>query len=255
MKQIKALLIDLDGTIYQNEQLIEKTLSTIKQLEKKGIQYRFITNSTTKSRKSICSYLNSLGLKVDESFIYTTLFAASNYCLNNNIKNVKMLSLANNIQSDLNGLNIVDSDPEAIIVGDLSHKFNYDLLNDIFTDLMRGAKLIALHKNRYWLKNNEIVLDLGPFISLLEFASNKKAVIVGKPNKAFFNIASQDFNIKNSYIGVIGDDIDADVKGAQDSDMMGILVKTGKYLKKEVENSNIQPDYIIDSFSHILKYI
>ena len=83
MKKIKALLIDLDGTIYQNEQLIEKTLSTIKQLEEKGIQYRFITNSTTKSRKLICSYLNSLGLKIDESSIYTTLFAASNYCLNN----------------------------------------------------------------------------------------------------------------------------------------------------------------------------
>ena len=84
MGEIKALLIDLDGTIYQNGQLIDKTLSTIKQLEDKNIQYRFITNSTTKSRKSICSYLESLGLKVNVSSIYTTLYAASNYCLNNN---------------------------------------------------------------------------------------------------------------------------------------------------------------------------
>ena len=52
MKKIKALLIDLDGTIYQNEELIKNTLSTIKELEKQKIQYRFITNSTTKSKKS-----------------------------------------------------------------------------------------------------------------------------------------------------------------------------------------------------------
>jgi len=255
MGEIKALLIDLDGTIYQNGQLIDKTLSTIKQLEDKNIQYRFITNSTTKSRKSICSYLESLGLKVNVSSIYTTLYAASNYCLNNNIKNVKMLSLANNIESDLKGLNLVDSNPQAIILGDLEHKFNYDILNNVFLDLLNGAKLIALHKNRYWLRNNKIVLDLGPFISLLEFATNKKAIIVGKPNKEFFNIASIDFNLRNSNIGVIGDDIDADVKGAQDTDMIGILVKTGKYLEKEIKNSNVKPDYIMDTFSHILNYI
>ena len=116
-------------------------------------------------------------------------------------------------------------------------------------------QLIALHKNRYWLKNNQIVLDLGPFISLLEFATNKKAIIVGKPNKEFFNIASIDFNLRHSNIGVIGDDIDADVKGAQDTDMIGILVKTGKYLEKEIRNSNVKPDYIMDTFSHILNYI
>ena len=51
MKKIKALLIDLDGTIYQNEQLIENTLSTIKELEKRKIQYRFITNSNISDSK------------------------------------------------------------------------------------------------------------------------------------------------------------------------------------------------------------
>ena len=189
MKKIKALLIDLDGTIYQNEQLIENTLSTIKELEKRKIQYRFITNSTTKSKKSICVYLNSLGLIVDESRICTTWHAASTYCFNNNISDVKILTLATNIESDLNGLNLVDSDPEAIILGDLGHKFNYEILNDIFLDLLNGSELIALHKNRYWLNNEKIVLDLGPFISLLEYASNKNAIIVGKPNKAFFKFS------------------------------------------------------------------
>ena len=255
MEKIKALLIDLDGTIYQNGQLIDNVLSTIKQLDRRKIPYRFITNSTTKSRQTICSYLGSLGLNITESSIYTTLYSASNYCLNNNISNIKLISPTDNLKCDLNGLHLVDSNPEAIILGDLSNNFNYDILNDIFLDLLSGAKLIALHKNRYCLNNNKIALDLGPFIALLEFATNKKAIIVGKPNKTLFNMASRDFNISNSNIGVIGDDVEADIKGAQDTDMMGILVKTGKYIEKEVKKSRVKPDYIIDSFSHILKYL
>ena len=255
MKKIKALLIDLDGTIYQNEELIKNTLSTIKELEKQKIQYRFITNSTTKSKKSICVYLDSLGLTVNESRICTTWHAASTYCFNNNISNVKILTLAKNIESDLNGLNLVDSNPEAIILGDLGHKFNYEILNEIFLDILNGAELIALHKNRYWLNNEKIVLDLGPFVSLLEYSANKNAIIIGKPNNEFFKIASSDFNLSNSNIAVIGDDIDADVKGAQDANMIGILVKTGKYIEEEIKKSNINPNYIIDSFSHILDYL
>ena len=37
--------------------------------------------------------------------------------------------------------------------------------------------------------------------------------------------------------------------------LIGILVKTGKYLEKEIQNSNVKPDYIMDTFSHILNYI
>ena len=107
MEKIKALLIDLDGTIYQNGQLIDNTLSTIKQLDRRKIPYRFITNSTTKSRQTICSHLGSLGLKITKSSIYTTLYSASNYCLNNNISNIKLISHTDNLKCDLNGLNLV----------------------------------------------------------------------------------------------------------------------------------------------------
>ena len=253
--KIKALLIDLDGTIYQNEKLIENTISTINELEKRKIQYRFITNSTSKSKKSICDYLNTFGLTVTESKVCTTWNTASRYCINNNIFNIKLFTLAKNIEEDLTDLNFVESNPDAIILGDLEQKFKYQILNEIFLDLLNGAELIALHKNRYWLKNEKIVLDLGPFVSLLEYASNKKAIIVGKPNKTFFSIASNDFNLNNSNIAVIGDDINADVKGAQDANMIGILVKTGKYIENEIKNNQIKPDLILDSFSDILNYL
>ena len=61
--------------------------------------------------------------------------------------------------------------------------------------------------------------------------------------------------LSSQSMAITADDIDADVKGAQDTDMIGILVKTGKYLEKEIKNSNVKPDYIMDTFSHILNYI
>ena len=255
MKKIKALLIDLDGTIYQNGKLIDNTLITIQKLNKNKVPFRFITNNTRKSRQSICLYLKKLGLIIDESYIYTTMYAAINYCKKNNLKKIKIISLTDEYKNDVSEIDIVESNPDAIILGDLSDQFNYNKLNEIFIELQQGAQLIALHKNRYWLKNNNITLDLGPFVSLLEYASNQRAIVIGKPNKNFFEIAAHDFNMAYSNIAVIGDDIESDVSGSINTGMQGVLVKTGKYIEKQLENSGIKPDYVLDSFSHITNYL
>ena len=110
-----------------------------------------------------------------------------------------------------------------------------------------GAKLIAIHKNRFWQTEGGLQMDIGGFIDALEYASGVRAMIIGKPSPDFFQAALDDMGLKASETAIIGDDIDTDVGGGQQSGLRGILVKTGKYRQAYAERSTIKPDLTIDS--------
>ena len=111
--------------------------------------------------------------------------------------------------------------------------------------------LIAMHKNRYWAAADGLTLDLGAFISALEYASNKSAAVMGKPNVNLFNLAVHSWNISKDSIYVVGDDLEGDIRGAQNAGMKSILVKTGKFRYENLENLKIVPDYIINSIADL----
>ena len=130
--------------------------------------------------------------------------------------------------------------------------FTFDLLNKIFRIIIDGAELVAMHKNRYWAPDDGLALDLGAFISVLEYASNKSAAVMGKPNANLFKLAVRSWTVSKNSAYVVGDDLDGDVLGAQNTGMKSILVKTGKFREKNMENSKIVPDYIINSIADLL---
>ena len=122
-----------------------------------------------------------------------------------------------------------------------------------FRYLIEGAELIACAKNRYFKdKDGKLSLDAGPFVVALEYASGKKAILVGKPNKEFFLKAVKSMNLSPEEVAVVGDDIETDVKGGMDVGLFGILVKTGKFKKDDLKKG-IKPDLIIDSIKDLPK--
>ena len=147
---------------------------------------------------------------------------------------------------------IDDLEPEAIILGDLYKEFSWEKLNKAFQIILEANPLIiALHKNRYCKRENKLGLDLGPFVAALEYATSKKSVLIGKPEKNFFNLAIEDIKLKNEEVLMIGDDIIADIGGAKNILLKTIQVKTGKFQKKDETNLYLQPDYRIDSISRL----
>jgi HAD superfamily hydrolase (TIGR01458 family) len=138
-----------------------------------------------------------------------------------------------------------------VIVGDAGDKITYNSMNTAFRHLMNGADMIALEKDRYWMAPGGLSLSAGPFVQALEFATGKTATVVGKPSKTFFELALCDMNLRADQVAMIGDDILADIGGAQTLGMQGILVRTGKYRKDAVDNAVIKPGFIIDSLAQL----
>ena len=150
-------------------------------------------------------------------------------------------------------LGIPGTPPDAVILGDIYKDFNWQKLNTAFEFLSKKeCILIALHKNRYCRRENKIALDLGPFVSALEFASSKKSLVIGKPEKKFFDLSLDSLGFKKKETLMIGDDIISDVGGAKSYGIKAIQVKTGKYQSKDESDEFIQPDLRINSIADLL---
>ncbi len=58
--KIGGVLLDLEGVLFVGEQVIEGAVETVEFLQKQRIPFRFMTNTTTKSRKSIAEKMQKL---------------------------------------------------------------------------------------------------------------------------------------------------------------------------------------------------
>jgi len=246
MGRIKGLLLDLDGTLYIGDKPIPGAVEAVKKLKEK-YPLRFITNTTTKPRRVIFQKLQKMGFPIEEEEIFSALTATKEFLKEHNAGAYLVLTdLAKEEFKDLRDLPV-----EYVVVGDARENMNYENLNRAFRYLMKGAKLIAAAKNRYYLdRDGELSLDAGPFVVGLEYATGREAILIGKPNREFFLKAVRSMGLKPEEVAVVGDDIEADVKGGMDAGLFGILVKTGKFKPSDLERG-IKPDLVIDSITEL----
>ena len=127
----------------------------------------------------------------------------------------------------------------------------YDLLNAAFRAVTGGAEIIALEKDRYWMAPDGVMLSAGPFVAALEFAAGKTATVMGKPSKAFFDMALRDMDLRLDQAVMVGDDIITDIAGARKTGMKAVLVRTGKFRDETLRTAVIKPTYVIDSIARL----
>ena len=223
--RVRGLLLDLDGTLYVGSEAVPGATEAVRRLKEAGLALRYVTNTTRMPRRAVVERLRTLGFAVTEREVFTPARAAARV-----IRDESCLALVDDsLLEDLEGVTLTEESPGFVLVGDLGEGFTYGRLDGAFRCLMEGAGLIALQKNRYWRTGDGLSLDAGPFVAALEYASGEQAVVVGKPEEAFFRIALEDLGLEAGEVAMVGDDAEADVAGAQSAGLTGILVKTGKY--------------------------
>jgi HAD superfamily hydrolase (TIGR01458 family) len=247
---VEALLLDLSGVIYVQDEAVPGAAEALEQLRGAGLPIRLVTNTTMRPRRSILDRLDRLGIEADPSELLTPATLARRRCEEAGYDSVSLVVL-DELREDLEGLEESGSGIDAVIIGDLGDRWDYAVLNRAFRQLMDGADLIALQKNRYWETADGLSLDAGPFVAALEYALGREAEVMGKPSPAFFELALADLGVSADQAAMVGDDVEADIGGALDAEIAGILVRTGKYREEDVRASGIEPTATVNSIADV----
>ncbi len=251
LRNIKGLLLDLEGVIYSGNKIIDGSIETIDKLRSNDFIIRYLTNTTTSPKNKILEKLRSLNLKVSEDDIFSPTIAANEYLKDQKINEIFLLT-DKSLEEDFKNFKIDYENACAVIIGDIYKDFNWENLNLAFEIINKNdSTIIALHKNRYCRRDENLSLDLGPFVAALEYATNKKAVVMGKPEKKFFSLALKNMGLSIDKVIMVGDDIVSDIGGAKQNNIFSIQVRTGKYQESDESGEFLQPDLRINSIADL----
>jgi HAD superfamily hydrolase (TIGR01458 family) len=246
----RALLVDLDGVLYVEEGTIAGAAEALDGLRRGGLALRFVTNTTAHSKGETLDKLDRLGFAVDARELVTPAALAVRYCQGRGHERVALI-MNDAVKRDFADLEEVGDGADAVVIGDLGPAFGYEVLNRAFREVMDGAELVALQKNRFWLRADGLSLDVGPFVAAIEFATAREAHVVGKPAQGFFSAVLDDLGAEAGETAMVGDDIESDIGGALRAGLAAILVRTGKYREEVVRDSGIEPTATVDTIADV----
>ncbi|MGI5485527.1 TIGR01458 family HAD-type hydrolase [Microtetraspora malaysiensis] len=251
MTVVKAVLIDIDGVLTVSWRPIPGAVDALSRLRDRGRAIALVTNTTSRTRGWLARTLADAGFSVRLDDIVTAPTVTASYLAARYPGARCTLLNSGDIREDLPGVELVEDDPDVVIVGGAGPEFGYEALNRAFAHLLGGARLVAMARNLYWCTDEGLRLDSGAFLVGLEQAAGVEAEVVGKPSPAFFTAALGALGVSPGESVMVGDDVQADVLAAQRCGIGGILVRTGKYLPRAHELADPPPDHVIDSFADL----
>jgi len=275
----RAVLLDIDGVLYVGERVIDGATDAVAELRRRGYLLRFVTNTTSRSRSEILERLERLGFAASDSELVTPTRLAVAHCRRRGFAAVALLAPAR-LRAEFATLPLV-ADPvdarahggaspklgggkpqraaahspparvDCVVLGDLGEGFDYATLNGAFRWLSAGAELVALQHNRTWRRADGLALDVGPFVAALEYATGRPATVVGKPAQQFFDLVLHDIGVDREECLMVGDDVEADIAGAQRQGVPAAFVRTGKHSDDDLERFGVRPELVLDSVAEL----
>ncbi len=248
---IEGVLLDIDGVLAVSWVPIPGAAETVDWLRGRGIPFRLVTNTTSRSRRDLAATLTEAGIRVEPGEIVTAVAATASYLRTHHPgAKVFLLSDEESIE-DLEGVEVVDDGADVVVFGGAGEVFSYENANRAFQIVTGGAPFVAMHRSMYWKTSEGLQLDGGAYVRALEEATGVQAAVCGKPASAFFEETTRMLGVPAERALMVGDDVVTDVLAAQAAGLAGVLVRTGKFRPGDLERDDGRPDHVIDSIADL----
>ncbi|MGW4894280.1 HAD-IIA family hydrolase [Kitasatospora sp. NPDC004240] len=241
----RAVLLDLEGTLYARGRVIEGAAAAVEELRGLGVGLRFLTNTDSKPAAVIREELAGYGLAVPAEELFTPVVAAQQLlAAAPGARAYPLVSKA--LLGELPGL--AQEPPYThVLIGDCRDVLDYPALDGAFRAVRDGAELLALQRGRYFKRADGDHLDTGAVVAAVEYAAGATARVLGKPATDFFELAARSLGVPVGACLVVGDDASTDVAGGEAAGLRTVQVRTGKYADQRAEGLTGRADHEIDS--------
>lgn len=254
---VRCFLLDMDGTFYLGDKLIEGSLDFLAALERTGRTARFLTNNSSKSAAVYAQKLQRMG--VDEKYrdVMTSGHAAAHYCLKK-FPGGKCYLLGNPMLAEEltgMGLQLTEDEPDYVLVA-FDTTLDYAKMCKVCDYIREGKPYIATHPDYNCPTETGFIPDMGAIMAFIEASTGRKAdIILGKPYGGIVEEALDRTGFKLEEMAMVGDRLYTDVATGVNHGMIGILVLSGEATMEDVTVSDVKPDLIFGRLSDMIPYL
>lgn len=256
INKIKLFILDMDGTFYIHNQIIEGSLDFIYKLKEADKKYIFYTNNSSKSSNDYIQKLADMNCNINNNEILTsgdvTIDYLKTYYPDSRIYLVGTKELGESFKKE--GICLVDDNPDVVIVG-YDTSLTYNKLGKACYYINKGAKFIATHMDINYPIEDGYIPDCGSICAAITISTGKKPKYMGKPSKETIDMIVKKTGCKRDEIAFIGDRLYTDVAAGVNNGSYGILVLSGETKLEDVYESDIKPHLIFESLNEMSEYI
>lgn len=258
LNSIKLYMLDMDGTIYNEDTLIQGASEFFNLLNEQGKDYVFMTNNSSKGKRSYVEKLNRLGIKATERNICSSVNATVMY-LNKHKPKAKLYVLGTeSLKKELieEGFDIVpvnyrETDIDYVLLG-FDTELNYEKIRGACYYVSRDYPYIATNCDlKCPVLGNKFIPDCGAIAKMIELSTNRLPLFLGKPERTMVDAVSKEWNMPISKIACVGDRLYTDIAVGINAGATSICVLTGEATEQEIATSQIKPDYVFTSIKDL----
>jgi HAD superfamily hydrolase (TIGR01450 family) len=244
----RGLLLDLDGVLVLAGQALPGAPEALRELDRRGVPYLVVTNTSLVSRTSLAAWGRRVGFDTPPDRFQSALSASAELVRREHGDRPVFVIASDDALTELEGVNVVDAadaarsapgEVAAVVLGDSPDQLTKANLDLAFRLVRGGSELIGMHRNPWWITPDGPTLDAGAFLVALEWATDRRARIVGKPSPAFFRVAIERLAAEAAARGeprphrrdlvMVGDDVGSDIRGGRRAGLRTVFVRSGKH--------------------------
>jgi len=254
---VRCFLLDMDGTFYLGDRLIEGSLDFLAALKRTGRTARFLTNNSSRSASAYARKLDRMGVPEEYRDVISSAHAAFHYC-QRRFPGGRCFLMGNpDLRAELTGMgmNLSDENPDYVLLA-FDTTLAYDRLCVLCDHIRAGLPYIATHPDFNCPTETGFIPDVGSFIALIEASTGRRPdLILGKPYEGIVTEALNRTGFRKEEMAMVGDRLYTDVATGVNHGLTGILVLSGEATLADLEKSDVRPHLIFDRLRSMIPYL
>ena len=250
----KGYLLDLDGTMYRGDTVIEGAADFVGYLQQQGLPYLFVTNNSSATEETIAAKLNRLGIAAAPNQIVTSAVAAAAYIASKKQSASVYVIGERGLEEAIcrQGCQLSENEAEYVVVG-IDRTITYDKIAAASLLIQSGAEFISTNKDPAIPDERGMLPGNGAITAAIETASGKAPLYIGKPGPIILQSALDRMGLEVHDVLMVGDNYLTDIQAGIQLGMDTLMVLTGYSSPADIKRRAGEPTYMAANLTEWLQ--
>jgi NagD protein len=252
-RTIRSWLMDMDGVLVSEEELIPGADRFIARLRESQTPFLVLTNNSIYTRRDLAARLRRTGLEVPEEAIWTSALATAAFLEDQRPLGSAFVIGESGLTTALHeaGYTLTERDPDYVVLGE-TRTYSFERITRAIRLIDGGARLIATNPDATGPSPDGPLPATGSVAALVSRATGVAPYFVGKPNPLMMRSALNEIGAHSETTAMIGDRMDTDVVAGLEAGMETILVLTGVTSRADAERHPYRAARVIESVAELV---
>jgi NagD protein len=252
-RSIETYLMDMDGVLVHEEELIPGADRFVRRLEETGHRYLLLTNNSVYTPRDLAARLAATGLQVPEQAIWTSALATARFLDQQRPQGTAYVIGEAGLTTAMHerGYVLSERDPDYVVLGE-TRASSSEAITRAIRLISAGARFIATNPDPTGPAPAGPQPATGAVAALISKATGVEPYFVGKPNPLMMREALRAIDAHSESTVMIGDRMDTDIVAGMEAGLQTILVLSGITTREQAGRFPFLPSRIVDSVADLV---